>query len=62
MLSLARLDYNAFKQNVEQAEEFQKLPPQVRADIIKRADKLHEEMEEDALKLEEGRKFFPDYE
>ena len=62
MLSLARLDYDAFKQNVEQAQEFQKLPPQVRADIIKRADKLHEEMEEDALKLQEGRKFFPDNE
>ena len=58
MLSLARLDYDAFKRNVEQAEEFRQLPPQVRKDIKERADKLHEEMEEDALKLQEGRNFF----
>jgi hypothetical protein len=58
MLSLARLDYNAFKQNVEQAEQFQRLPSKVREDIKERADKLHEEMEEDALKLKEGRNFF----
>ena len=59
-LSLARLDYDAFKRNVEQAEEFMRLPPKVRADIKERADKLHEEMENDVLKLQEGRGFFPD--
>ncbi len=58
MISLARLDYDAFKRNVVQAEEFKRLPPQVREDIKERADKLHEEMEEDALKLQEGRNFF----
>jgi len=57
---LARLDYDAFKRNVEQAEEFMRLPPKVRADIKERADKLHEEMENDVLKLQEGRGFFPD--
>ena len=60
MLSLARLDYDAFKQNVEQAEQFQRLPSKVREDIKERADKLHEEMEEDALKLREGKGFFAD--
>ena len=58
MLSLARLDYDAFKSNVEKAEEFQMLPPKLRADIKKRADKLHKEMEEDTLKLKEGREFW----
>jgi len=62
MLSLARLDYDAFKRNVEQAEEFIQLPPQVRKDIKERADKLHEEMEADALKLQEGRDFFAEEE
>lgn len=45
-LSLARLDYDAFKQNVEANETFKKLPEKVREDIKERADKLHEEMEE----------------
>ena len=58
-ISLARLDYDAFKRNVEQAEEFRVLPPQVRQDIKDRADALHEEMEAEARKLQEGRGFFP---
>ena len=45
-LSLARLDYDAFKKNVEANETFKKLPEKVREDIKQRADKLHEEMEE----------------
>lgn len=45
-LSLARLDYDAFKQNVEANETFKKLPEKVREDIKERADKLHKEMEE----------------
>jgi hypothetical protein len=57
-ISLARLDYDAFKRNVEQAEEFKVLPPQVRQDIKDRADKLHEEMEAEAKKLAENRGFF----
>ena len=57
-LSLARLDYDAFKRNVEQAEAFQELPPQVREDIKERADALHEEMEVEARKLQAGRGFF----
>ena len=60
MISLARLDYDAFKRNVEQAEEFRVLPPQVRQDIKDRADKLHEEMEAEAKKLAESRGFFED--
>ena len=60
MISLARLDYDAFKRNVEQAEEFRVLPPQVRKDIKERADKLHEEMEAEAKKLAESRGFFED--
>ena len=59
-ISLARLDYDAFKRNVEQAEEFKVLPPQVRKDIKERADKLHEEMEAEAKKLAESRGFFED--
>ena len=58
MISLARLDYDAFKRNVEQAEEFRVLPPQVRQDIKDRADALHEEMEAEAKKLAENRGFF----
>ena len=57
-LSLARLDYDAFKRNVEQAEAFQELPPQVRKDIKKRADDLHKEMEVESKKLQEKRGFF----
>ena len=57
-LSLARLDYDAFKRNVEQAEAFQELPPQVRKDIKKRADDLHKEMEVESKKLHEKRGFF----
>ena len=59
LISLARLDYDAFKQNVTQAEEFKQLPQQVREDIKDRADALHEEMEAEARKLQEGRGFFP---
>ena len=58
LISLARLDYDAFKRNVEQAETFQELPPQVREDIKERADALHEEMEAEARKLADGRGFF----
>ena len=60
LISLARLDYDAFKRNVVQAEEFKRLPPQVREDIKERADKLHEEMEAEAKKLQENRGFFAD--
>jgi len=60
MISLARLDYNAFKQNVEQAEEFKVLPHKVRQDIKDRADALHKEMEKEAKKLAESRGFFED--
>ena len=60
LISLARLDYDAFKRNVEQAETFQELPPQVREDIKERADALHEEMEAEARKLADGRGFFSD--
>jgi len=58
MISLARLDYDAFKRNVEQAEEFKVLPQRVREDIKERADALHEEMEAEAKKLAENRGFF----
>ena len=57
-ISLARLDYDAFKRNVEQAEEFKVLPHKVRQDIKDRADALHEEMEAEAKKLAENRGFF----
>ena len=59
-LSLARLDYDAFKRNVVEAKEFKQLPQQVRKDIKDRADKLHEEMEAEAKKLAESRGFFED--
>ena len=43
LLSLARLDYDAFKQNMENAEEFKQLPSKVRENIKQRADALHKE-------------------
>jgi len=57
-LSLARLDYDAFKRNVENNKDFQQLPPKVRDEIKSRADKLHEEMEAESKKLADGRGFF----
>ena len=60
LLSLARLDYDAFKRNVVEAKEFKQLPQQVRKDIKDRADKLHKEMEAEAKKLAESRGFFED--
>ena len=59
-LALARLDYDAFKQNLENNKEFKQLPEKLRADIKTRADLLHEEMEEEAKKLADGRGFFSD--
>jgi len=61
-ISLARLDYDAFKRNVEQAEEFKVLPPQVRQDIKDRADALHKEMEAESKKLQNGQSFFAEEE
>lgn len=53
-LSLARLDYDAFKKNVEANETFKQLPEKLREDIKDRAEKLHEEMEEETRKVMEG--------
>jgi len=50
-LSLARLDYDAFKSNVDANERFKQLPEKMREDIKERADKLHEEMEKEVDKL-----------
>ena len=58
LISLARLDYDAFKQNVVEAKEFKQLPNKVRKDIKDRADALHDEMEAEAKKLAENRGFF----
>ena len=57
-LSLARLDYDAFKRNVENNKEFQQLPRKIRDDIKERADKLHEEMQDEANRLKQNRGFF----
>ena len=59
-LSLARLDYDAFKRNLENNTEFKQLPEKLRDDIKTRADLLHEEMEAEARKLADGRGFFSD--
>ena len=53
-LSLARLDYDAFEQNIEANKTFQELPEKMREDIKERADKLHREMEKASEKLAEG--------
>ena len=58
LLSLARLDYDAFTQNLERAEEFKQLPSQVREGIKERADALHKELEQDSNKLIEEKTFF----
>lgn len=57
-LSLARLDYDAFKRNVENNKEFQQLPQKIRDDIKERADKLHVEMQDEANRLNQNRGFF----
>jgi len=56
-LSLARLDYDAFQGNIEANETFQELPEKLREDIKTRAEKLHDEMEEEAQKLANGECF-----
>jgi len=53
-LSLARLDYDAFQKNVEANETFKQLPEKLREDIKDRAEKLHQEMEEETRKVLEG--------
>ena len=58
MLSLARLDYDAFTQNLERTEEFQQLPSKVRDDIKERADALHKELQRESTKLIEEKTFF----
>ena len=58
LLSLARLDYDAFKQNLQEAKEFKQLPSKVREDIKERADTLHKELEKDSKKLIEEQTFF----
>lgn len=50
-LSLARLDYDAFKANVGANETFRSLPEKIQQDIKNRADKLHKEMNDEADKL-----------
>ena len=57
-LSLARLDYDAFRRNVENNKRFKELPYKIREDIKKRADALHKEMETEAQKLSAGQNFF----
>jgi hypothetical protein len=58
LLSLARLDYDAFKNNLGRTEEFKQLPSKVREDIKERADALHQELEQDSKKLIEEQTFF----
>jgi hypothetical protein len=53
-LSLARLDYDAFKKNVDNNEQFKQLPKKMREDIKERADALHEEMETESQKMANG--------
>jgi TRAP-type C4-dicarboxylate transport system substrate-binding protein len=58
-LSLARLDYDAFKRNVDTNESFKQLPEEMREVIKERADKLHEEMEQEVEDLfTEDKKLF----
>ena len=52
-LSLARLDYDAFKRNVESNQRFKQFPEKVRADIKERADELHKEMEKESRRFYE---------
>ena len=54
------MDYNAFEKNVEANETFKRLPESLQADIKERADKLHEEMEEEARKMASGECFNSD--
>ena len=56
-LSLARLDYDAFQGNIEANESFQELPEKLQEDIKSRAEKLHDEMEEESRKLANGECF-----
>ena len=56
-LSLARLDYKAFENNVEANETFRQLPEKLQEDIKERADKIHKEMEESARRMADGECF-----
>jgi hypothetical protein len=49
MFSLARLDLKSFKKNLDEHKE---LSSEVREAIKERADKLHEELEQEVLKKE----------
>ena len=60
LLSLARLDYDAFKRNVDRVESFQQLPKQLQKDIKERAEKLHQEMEVETKKLKNGHNLWAD--
>jgi len=51
LFSLARLDLVTFKNNLDEHKELSK---QVREDIKKRADKFHEELEQEVLKKNEN--------
>jgi len=58
LLSLARLDYDAFKQNLEKTEEFKQLPSKVREGIKERADALHKELQKESTNVIEEQSFF----
>ena len=60
MLSLARLDYTAFKNNIERAETFQQLPLALQKEIKERADKLHSEMQAEVNELNDRKSYFPE--
>jgi len=57
-LSLARLDYDVFKQNIEKNKHFKMLPNKLRKEIKNRADALHDEMRKNTEKLNEEQSFF----
>ena len=50
-LSLARLDFDAFKSNIVNTRQFKKLPEKTQEEIRNRAEQLHEEMQLESEKI-----------
>lgn len=59
MLSLARLDFDMFENNIKRNKTFRSLPKELRDDIRERAEDLHEELQQetDSFTVEEDKDF-----
>ena len=60
MLSLARLDFDMFENNIKRNKTFRSLPKELRDNIRERAEDLHEELQQetDSFTVHEDKDFF----